>query len=70
MNDDQKISIDGKEYAVSEMSQVALEQLNNVRAVDQEIQRLQVQIAIAQTARSTYANALKNALDGKDDPTL
>lgn len=65
MSDDQKITIDGKDYALSEMSDQAKEQLNNVRAVDQEIQRLQMQIAIAQTARATYANALKNALEGK-----
>jgi hypothetical protein len=33
--------------------------------VDQEIQRLQTQLAIAQTAKAAYANVLKNELEGK-----
>ncbi|WP_215906217.1 DUF6447 family protein [Thalassobaculum litoreum] len=62
MNDEQKVIIDDKEYAVNDMSDAAKEQLNNVRVVDQELQRLRMKIAIAQTAKSAYAQALKDAL--------
>jgi glycosyl transferase family 41 len=65
MSDDQKITIDNKDYALSEMSQEARDQLQNIQVTDQELQRLQMQLAIAQTARAAYAQALKNALDGK-----
>lgn len=65
MSDDQKITIDGKDYALSEMSDTAKEQLNNLQITDQEIRRLSTQTAIAQTARAAYAQALKNALEGK-----
>ena len=64
MTEDQKITIDGKDYALSEMSDAAKEQLNNLQITEQEIQRLNTQVAIAQTARATYAHALKTALDG------
>lgn len=64
MSEDQKITIDGKEYALSEMSDAAKEQITNVKAVEQEIRRLKTQLVIAQTARSAYAQALQTALDG------
>lgn len=64
MTEGQKITIDGKDYALSEMSDAAKEQLNNLQVTDQEIQRLNTRIAIVQTARAAYAHALKAALDG------
>ncbi len=67
MSDDQKFTIDGKDYVLSEMSQEARDQLQSIQFTDQEIQRLQMQIAIAQTARASYAQALKIALDGAGD---
>ena len=48
----QKIKIDGVEYALNELTDQARNQLLNLRAADQEIARLQVQMAIAQTARN------------------
>lgn len=62
MADTQTITIDGKEYALDSLSEAAKAQLTNLRAVDQEIARLQQQQAIAQTARNAYANALKAEL--------
>lgn len=67
MSDDQKITIDGKDYALSEMSDAAKEQLNNLQITEQEIQRLNTKVAIAQTARAAYAQALKTALDAAGD---
>jgi hypothetical protein len=57
-----KINIDGKEYAVSDLSQEALNQLSSMTTVDRKIAELQQQIAIYQTARNAYAQALAAAL--------
>jgi len=62
MSDADKIAIDGKNYALKDLSGTAKAQLANLRLVDQEIARLQQQQAIAQTARNAYANALKEQL--------
>lgn len=58
----QTLSIDGTEYNPADLSNAAQQQLTNLRICDQEIQRLQQQLAIAQTARGAYANALKAEL--------
>lgn len=58
----QTVTIDGNEYNVSELSENARNQLVNLRVTDQEIQRLNQQLAIAQTARTAYAHALKDEL--------
>ena len=58
----QKIKIDGVEYALNEFNEQARNQLLNLRTTDQEIARLQAQLAIAQTARAAYASALRAAL--------
>ena len=57
-----KITIDGKEYAVSDLSQDALNQLSSMTIVDRKIGELQQEIAIYQTARNAYAQALAAAL--------
>jgi len=56
------ITIDNKEYAIDSLSDVAKTQLTNLRVVDQEIARLQTQLAIHQTARAAYAGAVKRNL--------
>lgn len=60
---DQKVTIDGTEYALDQLSENARNQVVNLRVTDQEISRLNQQLAIAQTARTAYANALKKELD-------
>ncbi|KXS36123.1 DUF6447 family protein [Modicisalibacter tunisiensis] len=62
---DQTISIDGADYNLAELSENARNQVVNLRVTDQEIARLQQQLAIAQTARTAYANALKSELPAK-----
>lgn len=52
------ITIDGRSYAVDQLSEAAKTQITNVRITDQEIARLQIRLAIAQTARVAYARAL------------
>jgi len=56
------VTIDGIDYALDSLSEQAKAQLDNLRVVDQEIAHLQTQLAIYQTARNTYARALKGEL--------
>ena len=57
------ISIDGKTYDLATLGDEARTQILNLRITDQEIARLQRQMAIAQTARAAYARALQGALE-------
>ena len=61
--DDNKISIDGKDYKLDELSDKAKEQLLNIRFVDTQIQQLNNEWAVADTARIGYTRALKAELD-------
>ena len=56
------ITIDGTEYAKNSLSKEANSQLGSLQVCDQRIATLQTDLAIAQTARNTYANALKGLL--------
>jgi hypothetical protein len=62
MTDQRTVTIDNQVYPLDSLSDVAKQQLMNLRVVDQEIARLQTQLAIAQTARAVYANTIKNNL--------
>tara|TARA_E500000331_G_scaffold305193_1_gene308758 strand:+ start:187 stop:369 length:183 start_codon:yes stop_codon:yes gene_type:complete len=57
------VTIDGKEYDTDSLSKEAKEQVASLKFVQGEIQRLQAQIAVCQTAASAYSNALKNLID-------
>lgn len=56
------IKINDKEYDLDQLSAEAKAQLASLRVTDAEIQRLQAQLAIAQTARNAYSRALMQAL--------
>ena len=60
--ENQKVTIDDKDYDPDNLSDGAKGQLINLRVVDQEIASLQQKLAIAQTARNAYATALKEEL--------
>lgn len=62
MNEEAKVTIDGQEFPLNSLSDNAKAQLTNMRLADQEIARLQMQLALAQTARNAYAQALKTEL--------
>lgn len=62
MANEQTITIDGQNYNLADLSDAARNQLVNLRVTDQEIASLQQKLAIAQTARVAYANALKAEL--------
>lgn len=62
-----QITIDDKAYELESLSDEAKAQLGSLRFVEGEIQRLQGQLAICQTARIAYATALRAELQ-KADP--
>lgn len=59
------ITIDGTEYNLTDLTENARSQVGNLRVTDSEIEKLQQQLAIYQTARTAYANALKAELPEK-----
>lgn len=67
MTNGQKIKINGVEHDLDNLSDEAKGQLTNLRVTDQEIARLQTQLAIFQTARAAYARALGAALPSQID---
>jgi hypothetical protein len=56
------IKIDDTSYDLDSLNDQAKQSLQMLKVVDVEIQRLQAQMAIAQTARAAYMNALKGQL--------
>ena len=56
------IKIDNQEYELDTLSEEAKAQLQSLRFVDSELQRLQAQGAVLQTARAAYVKALQAAL--------
>lgn len=58
----QTITVDGKTYEADKLSENARNQVANLRVTDQEIERVQQQLAIYQTARAAYAQALSREL--------
>ena len=60
----QTVNIDGTQYNLADLSQNARQQLANLQAADNEIRRLERQLAITRTARAAYARALQGELPG------
>jgi len=60
--DKQSITINGITYDFNALSEQARAQIVSLRVTDQEIERLQRQLAIYQTARAAYASALQSEL--------
>lgn len=65
MNGDgtKKIIIDDVEYNMEDVSDAAKVQLANIQFVDLQIQQLNNEWAVADTARIGYSNALKAELE-------
>ena len=57
------ITIDDKEYDLDTLSEEAKAQLVSIQFVDQELQRVNAQAAVLQTARVAYSKALNEALN-------
>ena len=56
------IKIDEKDYELDTLSDEAKAQLTSIQFVDAEIERVNAQTAVLQTARMAYAKALSDAL--------
>ena len=57
-----KVTIDDVEYKLDELSDNAKAQLGNIQFVDAQIQQLNNELAVSDTARIGYTNALKGEL--------
>lgn len=64
------IRIDEVEYELDHLTEEAKAQLLSVQHTDQKIAELQRDLAIAQTARASYANALRELLGHGADAAL
>lgn len=62
MSENNAITIDGQNYNIESLTEDARAQIQNLRAADQEIARLEQRLAITRTARNAYAGALRNVL--------
>lgn len=56
------IKIDNQDYDLDTLSDEAKQQLMSLQFVDAELQRLNAQAAVLQTARMSYSKALQAAL--------
>lgn len=61
------ITIDNTDYDLDTLSDAAKAQIANLQTVDRRIAGLQEELAIHQTARIAYANALKAQLPNSGD---
>lgn len=60
--DEEKITIDGVEYNLNDLSDNAKTQIANIQFVDAQLQQLDNELAVSDTARIGYTNALKGEL--------
>ncbi len=60
--DTPSLTIDGKAYPLDSLTENAKAQLVSLDAVDRRIAAVQEELAILQTARIAYGNALKQEL--------
>ena len=61
-----KITIDGIEYNLDDLSDNSKAQIASIQFVDAQIQNLNNELAVADTARIAYTNALKAELPNKE----
>ena len=59
---DQKITVDDVEYKLDDLSDNAKAQLSNIQFVDVQLQQLNNEWAVSDTARIGYTNAIKAEL--------
>ncbi len=59
------LTFNGVQYLIDDLSEESKSKLVNVQAAEAELNRLQVQLAIVQTARNAYQQALIASLPVK-----
>ena len=65
-SNDEKVTIDGKEYKLKNLTENAKSQLINIQFVDNQLQQLNNELAVADTARIGYTKALQSELANKE----
>ena len=71
MNDDEKqekITIDGTEYSLNDLSEQAKTRVAHIQFIDQQLQQLNNEFAVSDTARIGYTAALQREVS-KDEGT-
>ena len=63
VGDEQMVTIDNVEYDVTKLTESAKAQLSSIRFVDMQLQQLNSELAVADTARIGYTKALKSELE-------
>lgn len=63
--DEPKVTFEGTEYLLKDLSENARLQVSNIQFTDARIQQLSSELAVADTARIGYTNALKSELNVK-----
>ena len=63
----QKITVDGVEYSFDNLSESAKANLINIQFVDTQIQQLNNEWAVSDTARIGYSNALRSEFKKIED---
>lgn len=58
-----KITIDGIEYNSEDLSDNGKAQLASLQFLEVQMKKINAELAVYQTARSTYASVLKHELD-------
>ena len=61
------ITIDDTAYKVDDLSDNAKGQIQGIQMAEAEIKRLNIQVALAQTARNAYMQALQADLPANDE---
>ena len=59
-----KVKIDNKEYETDDFTAELNAQITSLKYVDAELRRLQAQMAVMQTARTVYSDAIRESLEG------
>lgn len=57
-----KVKIDDKEYDTDSLSEEANKRIRNIQYCEEKMAELRRELALVQTARSAYAQALQGAL--------
>ena len=60
---EEKITIDGYVYDMKNLSEIAKDQIANIQFVDARLQELQNELAVSDTTRIGYTNALGRGLE-------
>lgn len=65
MTDNNKVTIDGVDYDLKSLSEVAVSKISDIKFSDTQIVQLQNELAISSTARNGYLRALKAEIKKK-----